>query len=888
VLFLGLLFYITWHMKKYFILLILLFFSCKEIFANHTKGGWMYYEYLGPGTNDPSKLRYKIGLNLYIECNSVLIEPTWNFSFFNGSAPYNFLQNIAVTASPDFSITGCRTNNCYPCIVNIPERCYKIINYETIVELAPSVNGYIISKQRCCRVTGISNIAGDSKDYGATYTIKIPGSGISSTAPLNSSPKFIFNDTAVVCGNSPFSINFQATDDDGDSLVYSFVSAYQGGDNGTNPNPETASTPSYLTIPYLSPYSGFQPLGSGSTINSRTGVISGVAPPTGEYVICVLVKEYRNGINIGESRKELHLETAPCNPLAANPTFIPVTCDGFTVTLTEASSGNPTTFFWEFGDPASGAANTSSLQVPTHTFTDTGVFKIKLVVSIAGQCIDSVIKPLGVYPGFFPDFTVAGQCKNTPIQFRDISRADYGIINSWKWDFGDAGSPTNTSIIQNPTHTYTTAKSYNVSFIVTSSKGCIDTVPKTIVITDKPALELTNDTLICIIDTLQLNAVGTGTFLWSPNYNINSLVIPSPLVSPDVTTTYRVTLTDPFGCSGTDSVKVSVVSAVTQSAPNDTTICQTDAVVLKLISDALYYQWIENPAGNTLNNPKIKNPIATPVTNTIYTVIGSIGKCTVQSDVDVKVVPYPNADAGADPSICFGFSAQLNASGGSSYSWLPATFLNNRLIPNPVSQNPTASIRYIVTVTDTLGCPKPVNDTVLVNVIKIKADAGPSDTSVVLNQPLLLNATGSNNYLWNPPKWLSNIGIYNPISFPQDNITYKVKVFNDIGCFDYDTIRVHLFKLDPSFYVPSAFTPNGDGTNDFFRPKAIGMKTLDIFRVYNRWGQLLFTSTDIEGRGWDGTFKGKGQEPATYVWYAEGTDYLNVKVKKKGYVVLIR
>jgi gliding motility-associated-like protein len=875
-------------MKKYCILLILSLFSCKEIFANHTKGGWMYYEYLGPGINDPSKLRYKIGLNLYIECNSNLIEPTWNFSFFNGSSPYNFLQNIAVSAAPDYSITGCQTTNCYPCIVNIPERCYKIINYETITELAPSANGYIISKQRCCRVTGISNIFGDSKDYGSTYTIKIPGSNISPTASINSSPQFIFNDTAVVCGNSPFSINFQATDNDGDSLAYSFVSAYSGGDNADNSNPATASNPPYATIPYLSPYSGLQPLGSRAVINPLTGVISGIAPPTGEYVICVLVKEYRNGINIGESRKELHLETAPCNPIAANPTFTPVTCDGFTVTLTEASSGNPTTFFWNFGDPASGAADTSSLQVPTHTFTDTGVFKIKLVVSLAGQCIDSVIKPLSVYPGFFPDFTVSGQCKNTPIQFRDISTAVYGVIDSWKWDFGDAGSTTNTSIIQNPTHNYTTTNSYNVNFIVTSSKGCIDTVPKTIVITDKPALELTNDTLICIVDTLQLNAIGTGTFLWSPNYNISSLTIPSPLVSPDITTVYRVTLTDPFGCTGTDSVKVSVVSAITQFDPNDTTICKSDDVLLKLTSDALYYQWTENPAGNTLNNPKIKNPIATPVTNTTYSVISSIGKCIAQSDVVVNVVPYPNANAGVNQTICFGFSAQLNASGGSSYSWSPASFLNNRLIPNPVSQNPTASIRYFVTVTDTLGCPKPVKDSVFITVAKIRANAGPSDTSVVLGQPLLLNATGSNNFLWDPPTWLNYIDVYNPVSLPQDDITYKVKVFNNFGCFDYDTIRVHLFKLDPSFYVPTAFTPNGDGTNDFFRPKAIGMKSLDIFRVYNRWGQLLFSSKDIEGRGWDGTFKGKGQDPATYVWYAVGTDYLNVKVKKKGYVVLIR
>ena len=874
-------------MKKYCILLILSFFSFKEIFANHTKGGWMYYEYLGAGINDPAKLRYKIGLNLYIDCGSSLIEQTWNFSFFYGNPPFTFLQDVTVGAAPDFSVSGCTTESCYPCISNVPTRCYKIINYETIVELAPSPDGYIVSKQRCCRVNGISNISGNSRDYGATYTIKIPGSNTALTAPQNSSPKFIFNDTAVVCGNSPFSLNFQATDSNGDSLVYSFVDAYHGGDNGANANPATASTPPYTTIPYLGPYSGTQPLGPGVAINALTGIISGIAPPTGEYVICVLVKEFRNGVYIGEARKEIHVKTAPCNPLTANPTFNPITCDGFTVTLTEASSGNPTTFLWNFGDPASGIANTSDLQVPTHTFTDTGVFNVKLIVSIAGQCIDSVTKPIKVYPGFFPKISVSGQCKNTPIQFTDLTTATYGITNAWSWNFGDIGSATNTSILKNPTHTYATANSYNIHFTVASNKGCSGIIDTTIIITDKPALSAGNDTLICAIDTLQLNAIGAGNFLWSPNYNISSLTVRNPLVSPDVTTDYMVTLTDPFGCVGSDTIKVNVVSVVTQSAQPDTIICQTDPIILRLNSNALNYVWTQTPAGNSLNSNTIKNPTATPLTNTLYHVVGSIGKCVAQNDIRINVVPYPNANAGADEVICFGFSAQLNASGGSNYSWSPAAFLNNRLIPNPIAVNPTASIRYIVTVTDILGCPKPSRDTILVTVAKITADAGPRDTSVVLDQPLLLQATGSTNYLWSPAQWLTNVGIANPVSLPQSDIEYIVRVSNNAGCFAYDSIRVHVFKVEPGFYVPTAFSPNGDGKNDVFRPILLGMKSLDLFRVYNRWGQLLYSGTDAE-RGWDGNFAGKGQDPATYVWYAEGTNYRNIKIKKKGYVVLIR
>ncbi len=872
-------------MKKYFILLILAFFSYKEILANHTKGGWMYYEYLGIGSAANTS-KYRITLKLYSECelNEGQIDPSVPFTFFNAATNARLL-NIFVDVTKDISINNCTSSDCQPCINNPPAICYRIRTFELVQDLPNLPSGYTIAYQRCCRIQGIVNIQSPSQDYGETWTVNIPGTALFAGAETNSSAQFSQNDTAIICQNNFFSLDFSATDIDNDSLVYSFATAYSGG-TSVLPKPSPASVPPFLTIPYAAGFSSLQPLGSRVTINNKTGIVSGIAPGVGVYVITVVTSEYKRGTNIkiAEVRKSLHIEVANCSGTKAtlNPDY--TSCDGFTVTFSNnASADNIQSYYWEFGDGA-----IATQEIPTHIYADTGTYVLKLVVNRGLPCSDSAFAKVKVFPGFFPDFAIAGQCKNTPILFTDITTANFGIVDSWKWNFGDAASANNTSTLPKPTHIYATIGSYEVTFIVTSNKGCIDTVYKKIDILDKPALKLTGDTLICSIDTLQLNAIGIGTFLWTPNYNINNITLASPLVSPDVTTTYRVTLTDPFGCKGSDSLKISVVDYVTQSARGDTTICKTDSVQLNIFSDALYYQWTENPVGNTLNNPKIKNPVGTPVTNTVYTVIGSIGKCVAQNNIPVNVIPYPNANAGTDPSICFGFSAQLNASGGSSYSWSPALFLNSTIIPNPVSVNPITSIRYIVTVRDTLGCPKPVNDTVLVNVIKIKANAGPTDTAVVLGQPLLLNATGSTNYLWDPPKWLTNINVYNPISYPQDDITYKVKVFNDIGCFDYDTIRVHLFKLNPSFYVPTAFTPNGDGNNDFFRPKAIGMKSLDIFRIYNRWGQLLFSSTDIEGRGWDGTFAGKEQNPATYVWYAEGTDYLNIRVKKKGYVVLIR
>lgn len=870
-------------MKKYWLVILILFFGTAKVCANHISGGEIIYEYLGAGSTPNSK-SYRITLRLFRDNNGggAAMPTNVYIGIFNND------NRVAINGSPfDINLTSSALVPVIappPCMDNPPTINYSMGTFQFTISLPNNSNGYTAAYQTCCRIFPLQNVLTQNQPAqgeGSTYICTIPGNNQLQNEN-NSSPQFR-TELGPVCYNNSFTFDFGATDPDGDSLVYYFCNAYDRGAsiNSGNVNP---TAPPYQSVTYINGFTSTVPLGSRASININTGLISGIAPPAGRYVVCVCINEYRNGRLIGNHRKDFILNVSDCSLTRAELLTVYPLCDGFTKTFAnEASSGNVQTYFWDFGD-----GNTSTQATPTHTYAAAGDYVLKLVLNRGLACSDSATSLVKVYPGFFPDFDVSGQCKNTPIQFRDLTTATYGSINFWRWNFGDFASPNNTSSIQNPTHTYAAAGNYNVVFIVSSDKGCIDTIPRTIEITDKPAINAGRDTLICSVDTLQLHAVGTGSFLWSPNYMISSLTVPDPFVSPNVTTDYIVTLTDPFGCVGNDTIKVSVVNFVTQSLNPDTTICRTDPIVLNLHSDALYFQWTEVPNNNTLSSTTIKNPVALPLVTTTYSVVGSIGKCVAQNNINVRVVPYPAADAGPDLTICVGGSAQLNASGGSSYVWSPAAFLNNRLIPNPIAVNPTASIRYIVTVTDILGCPKASKDTVIVTVDRITADAGPSDTSVVLGQPLLLHATGSTNYLWSPATWLNNIAIATPVSLPQNDITYRVRVSNNVGCFDEDTIRVHVYFIEPGFHVPNAFTPNGDGKNDRFRPIAIGMKSVDIFRVYNRWGQLLYSSSDMNGGGWDGTFGGKGQDPATYVWYAEGTDYKNIKVRKRGSVVLIR
>lgn len=856
------------------ILLILCCFSC--VYAKHITGGEIIYDFIGPGSSSNSNV-YRITLKLFRDENcfncAAMPESVTIGIFDNGNnSLYGGYHNINI------SFTEVLPLNTLPsCITNPPMLTYRAGYYEFEVSLPNNTAGYTATYQTCCRIDNIENIP---NQIGATYITKIPKG-------KDNSPRFA-RGISVVCYNKPFTLDFSATDPDDDLLIYTLCNAYNGG-SATNANYNTPGKPPYSSVSYTNGYSGSNPLGPRASINPQTGIISGIAPESGKYVVSVCVKSFnrRSGQFISEHRKDFIVSVAPCDFAGAQlqPNYL--SCDGFSFDFDNLNNSPLNeTFFWDFGVRGI-SSDTANIQNPVFTYPDTGVYILTLYVNRGVGCADSTTALVRVYPGYFPAFTEnSPMCKGRPVQFNDLTTANYGSVNSWQWDFGEPDVLNDISSLKNPVYTYSIPGDYNVNLIVASSKGCIDTIRKTVTITDKPEFTVSNDTLICSIDTLQLTAVasGGGNVTWSPNYNINNVNSFTPLVSPDVTTTYRVQYSDNFGCSATDSIKVNVVDKVTLSIGNDTTICTTDNIPLSLSSDALYYSW--TPVTG-LDNAMLKNPVATPLVNTTYHVIASIGKCITEADIKINVVPYPLARANADTSICFGTSAQLLATGGSIYTWTPSIFLNAIDIPNPVSVNPTISIRYIVSVRDTLGCPKPVSDSVFVEVVKINADAGPRDTSIVLGQPLQLTATGSTNYLWIPNQWLDNNTISTPLSQPPESIEYIVKVSNDAGCFGMDTINVKVFKVDPDLFVPTAFSPDGDGLNDDFKPIPIGMKSLDGFSVYNRWGQLLFSSTQI-GKGWDGTYGGQLQSPGTFVWHAEGTDYRNRKIRKKGSVILIR
>jgi gliding motility-associated-like protein len=856
--------------------------------AAHIKGGFFTYKYLGAGSAAGSQ-RYQITLTVYMICNpsSGQLSNPINFSIFN-SGTNQFIQNVSVGITSQFNL-----NKVYdePCITGNETGCYyTIVVYDLpSIELPSNPSGYTIAYQRCCRIAGINNIV-NSGAVGNTFAIKIPGSATFAGAETNSSPVFQVNDTAVVCRNSFFQYSFQASDTNGDSLAYRFCDAIQGGDQ-TNSAPATAANPPYSAVPYSSPFTGAQPMGPGVTINPATGIISGIAPDIlGEFVISVCVYEYRNGILLGITPKELHIRVNDCSPLQAvlAPEF--TTCDGFTLNFANQAPSNPagTEYLWTFGEPASGVANTSTLSTPTHTYLDSGVYIVKLRVTLAGGlCADSTSMRVNVFPGFFPGFIYTGSCFSNPFQFIDTTRTNYGAVNSWNWNFGDLATLADTSRIRNPLWTYPNPGTRDVRLIVTNSKGCIDTAIVRVNILDKPLITMGfRDTLICRNDVIQLNAGGTGVFNWTPLVNITNPNTGTPTVSPLSTIRYYVNLND-NGCVNRDSVDVRVVNAVTLRAINDTTICQGDAIQLNANTDGLIFSW--TPVAN-LNNPTIINPVAITNNTTTYTIAATIGSCSATDQVVVTTVPYPVANAGTDPTICYNSSVQLNGSiTGIRSLWSPTSYLNNPAVLNPVS-SPPRTTQYILLAFDTLGCPKPGRDTLVVTVLpRVRAYAG-RDTTVVVGQSLQFNGSGGLNYTWSPAIGLSSTTIFNPVGIYDasvESIRYKLIVTDIAGCADSSFITVKVFQTRPYVFVPTAFTPNNDGLNDVVRPISAGIQQIKYFSIYNRWGQRVFNTTS-DRAGWDGRINGAVQASGVYVWMVNAIDYTGASIFLKGTVTLIR
>ena len=565
-------------------------------------------------------------------------------------------------------------------------------------------------------------------------------------------------------------------------------------------------------------------------------------------------------------------------------------CVGDTVTFRNLSQGEEGLVFnWSFGD---GSSLLSQDEFVGHRYIAPGNYTVTLKAVASNGCekierkVDHVIVESKPAADFTADTTQA-DCFPFAVNFSDRSQ---GSIDQWDWRFGNGGS----SELQNPFVNYTSVGKFDVFLKVTSPNGCADSILKTDFIrTGGPDAEfsISKDSL-CINEPLQfeiLSKEDVASFLWdfgdgavdsgevaSHAYSRTGKIFPS-LILRDSSGSCTVVLRD--------SVFVFEVEADFSVEP-DTACAPFQANFTNQSSGANAFLW-RFPDGTTNNNDN--NPAL------LFDQAGSFEvSLEVTSDINCRdevtktilVHPKPLADVSNNISICAGDTTVLQATGGVEYRWSPNQNLSSDRGASVLAYPDSTTLYRLIVINDE-NCRDTAS--VLVEVQQAPLDFNLIDTNIIIGEELVLDAFAGEGftYQWTPSEGLSCDDCPRPRAQPLSSVKYQVLVKDQTGCFEFRKdifIEVkEIFTLD----VPTAFSPNGDGINDVIFARGAGLKALIAFKIYNRFGELVFESNDFD-RGWDGTYRGQDQNIETYIYTVEALTFSNRILTKKGNISLLR
>lgn len=432
----------------------------------------------------------------------------------------------------------------------------------------------------------------------------------------------------------------------------------------------------------------------------------------------------------------------------------------------------------------------------------------------------------------------------------------------------------------------------NYRIKIRDASGCIDSVSTTLIQTHP-------DLLIQNIDTSFASCTGNadGKIIITSTggrpayqYSINNGVNYQSSNTFNVRAgNYIVKVKDQNGCTvSQQNVEVALKNDIILNMGNSPVICEgTSSQPLPLSSDASTHLWWPS-AG--LSNVNIKNPIANPIVTTRYYVKGTRGICQKTDSILIIVNPAPTPNAGNDKVICFGGNTTLNGSGGTEYFWRPGFYLDNVNAQQPNIIDPLDDRIYYLKVKDANDCESLFEDTVKLHVTPpVRIFAG-YDTVAAIGQPVQLYTyeianSGVTHYTWEPAYGLNDAASSHPIAVLDKEVIYYVTGYTDANCKGSAVVKVKVYK-GPDIYVPRAFTPNNDGLNDLLKAIPVGIRETQFFKIYNRWGQEVFSTRDFH-RGWNGRLNSSQTVTGTYTWIAQGIDYMGRTVTRKGTVIII-
>jgi gliding motility-associated-like protein len=396
------------------------------------------------------------------------------------------------------------------------------------------------------------------------------------------------------------------------------------------------------------------------------------------------------------------------------------------------------------------------------------------------------------------------------------------------------------------------------------------------------------DTAICMGKQVQvfLTANPAATFQWLPTTGIAFSTTGTPLITPDTSTMYKVQISLADCPLLEDSFQIDVQPNPIVYAGGNRTICQYDTLRLYANVNPNWYTgyWYNWSPNINIDNFAVQDPVFTAGTTQKYVVtVSTSAGCVGKDSLVVNVNPGDFAAMGSDVSVCPGDSVQLSATGGVAYQWIPSMYLGDSTSGTPWIKAITNQ-RYTVIVTSAAGC----RDTVEVNVRVF-----PGATFYQLDSFFLYPGetvqlspqTNCTSVTWFPPQGLDNPFISNPIASPGTSSRYIVTGVTENGCIGKDTVYVNVMA-ESVVKTPNAFTP-GKGTNNEYRINLRGEARLNYFRIYNRWGNLVFETKDIS-EGWDGNYKGTPQPFGVYVYVIQAVTGTGQLVTKQGNLTLLR
>ncbi len=605
------------RLHHYILLLGISLLLNNALHAAHIVGGEMYYDCLG--NND-----YRFTMKVYRDGNPQGPNAATSFdapafiAIYRGNEQFPFRVLEIQPNSP----TGILVPNTFdePCVSPPTGIQVYEATYTFVANLPIDPVGYTVVYQRCCRNATINNIF-TPNDVGATFTITLTNRALQM---CNSSPRFRYFPPIFVCNSIPLDFDHSATDPNGNQITYSFCSPLVGGGpiiqapgstsfGGVVPNPP--APPPYGTVNYIPPFTGTAPMAGNPVININpvTGLITGRPQALGQYVVGVCAEEYdTQGNLLSVLRRDFQFNVVNCvvNVFAdiqssivtdAQELLLRNCGDSTTITFVNAS-GIPQNIFgyeWQF-DLGAGAPFITNAANPTVTFPGYGSYSALLIVNPDSVgCSDSAEVIIELFPELTADFdfTLPAPCVNDSIPFVDLSFADGGApIVAWDWDFDDNSSDT----LQNPTHLFLSADTFNISLTVTDSNGCVDDTVRQIVWF--PAAEI-------VVNFPSGNACEPYTHTFTnTSYPINGYTLDwdlgdgtiSNAISP--TNTYNagtypvsLTITSPTGCISNENFGQIYVRPVPFAdfdfSPDNPTSFSPEVQFTNLSNNASTYNW---------------------------------------------------------------------------------------------------------------------------------------------------------------------------------------------------------------------------------------------------------------------------------------------------------